>query len=192
MELFLNVIDLLPRGFRLLVIQIRGSGAGQSPLRAVDNRHHHFQITQQFGAGSGVPSGPSFLLRLSLRFEKQVGSIQNAFADRGRAFAPGAIQLAGFTRIAVVLSEDGSHPLTILQALARHRNQKLQGHLRQDLALAHLLLEGFRQNLHQRQPPRNPAHAAIEPARQLIEPVAKALLQLRQQPAHLQRGLVFG
>jgi hypothetical protein len=76
--------------------------------------------------------------------------------------------------------------------LARHRHQKLQRHLRQDLALAYLLLDRFRQNLHQRQPPRYPAHAAIEPARQLIEPVAEALLQLGQQPAHLQRGLVFG
>jgi len=44
MELFLNAIDLLPRGVRLLVIQIRGSGARQSPLRTVHNRHHHFQI----------------------------------------------------------------------------------------------------------------------------------------------------
>jgi hypothetical protein len=44
MELSLNAIDLLPRGFRLLVIQLRGSGAGQSPLRAVHNRQHHLQI----------------------------------------------------------------------------------------------------------------------------------------------------
>ena len=184
----MNALDLMPCGFRLLVIQLRGSGAGQPPLRAVHNRHHHFQIAQQFGAGPGG----SFLLRLPLRFEKQLGIVQNAFADRGRAFAPRGIQLAGFTRIAVVLGEDRGHPLAILQALARHRHQKLHRHLRQDLALAHLLLDRFRQNLHQRQPPRYPAHAAVEPARQLVEPVAEALLQLRQQPAHLQRGLVFG
>jgi hypothetical protein len=61
--------------------------------------------------------------------------------------------LAGFTRIAVMLSEDHRHPLAILQALACHRHQKLQRHLCQDDALAHLLLNGFRQNLHQRQPP---------------------------------------
>jgi hypothetical protein len=113
-------------------------------------------------------------------------------AQRGRTFAPRGIQLAGFTRTAVMLGEDRRHPLAILQALARHRHQKLQGHLCRDLALAHLLLNGFRQNLHQRQPPRHPAHAAIEPARQLVEPVAEALLQLGQQPTHLQRGLVFG
>jgi hypothetical protein len=52
--------------------------------------------------------------------------------------------LAGFTRIAVMLGEDCSRPLAILQALARHRHQKLQGHLRQDLALTHLLLDCVR------------------------------------------------
>ena len=78
MELLLNAIDLVPRGFRLLVIQLRGSGARQSPLCASHNRHHHFQIAQQFGARSGR----SFLRRLPLRFEKQLGIIENAFADR--------------------------------------------------------------------------------------------------------------
>jgi hypothetical protein len=91
-----------------------------------------------------------------------------------------------------MLAEDCGHPYAILQALARHRHQKLQGHLCRNLALAHLLLDRFRQNLHQRQPSRYPAQAAIEPARQLIESVAEALLQLGQQPAHLQRGLVLG
>jgi hypothetical protein len=63
-KLLLNAIHLMPRGFRLLVIQLRGSGARQPPLRAVYDRHHHLQIAQQFGARSGG----SFLLRLSLRF----------------------------------------------------------------------------------------------------------------------------
>jgi hypothetical protein len=43
-ELALNALDLLPRGLRLLVIQLRHSGTRQSPLRAVHNRHYHFQI----------------------------------------------------------------------------------------------------------------------------------------------------
>jgi hypothetical protein len=110
MELFLNAIDLMPRGFALLAIQICRRCVGQPPLRASHNRRHHFQIAQQFGAGSGWSS----LLRLSLRFEKQVGSIQNALAHHGRTFAPRGIQLAGFTRIAVMLGEDRRHPLAIL------------------------------------------------------------------------------
>jgi hypothetical protein len=145
MELLLNAFDLIPRSFRLLVIHLHGSRSRQSPLRAVHDRHHHFQIAQQFGAGSGG----SFLLRLSLCFEKQRGIIQNAFADRRRTFAPRSIQLTRLTRIAVMLGEDRGHPLAILQALAGHRHQKLHRHLRQDLAVAHLLLDRFRQNLHQ-------------------------------------------
>jgi hypothetical protein len=43
-ELLLNAFDLMPRGFRLLLIQLRDSGASQPPLRAVYNRYHHFQI----------------------------------------------------------------------------------------------------------------------------------------------------
>jgi hypothetical protein len=87
-ELALNALDLMPRGSRLLAIQLRGSGAGQSPLRAVHNRHHHLQIAQQFGAGPGG----NFLPRLALRFEEQLGIIQNAFADCWRTFAPRGIQ----------------------------------------------------------------------------------------------------
>jgi len=184
----LNAVDLMPRGFALLLIQLRGSGARQPTMRAVRDGGHHFQIAQQFGAGPGW----SFLRRLPLGFEKQLGIIQNAFADRGRTFAPRGIQLAGFPSIAVMLREDCRHPLAILQALACHRHQKLQRHLRQDLALAHLLLDRFGQNFHQRQPPRYPAHTTIESARQLIQAVSEALLQLGQQPAHFQRGLVFG
>ena len=171
----MNAHDLLPRGFRLLLIQLHGDGARQPPLRPAHDRQRHFQIAQQFGAGSGG----SFLLRLPLRFEKQLGIIQNAFADGGRAFAPRRIQLARFARIAVKLREDGSHPLALLQALARHWHQKLQGHLCRDLALAHLLLDRFRQNFHQRQPPRYPTHATIEPPRQLVETIVEAPLQLR-------------
>jgi len=188
MELLLNAVDLVPRGFRLLVIQLRGSGPRQPALRAVHNRHYHFQIAQQLGARARR----SFLLRLPLRFEEQLGIIEDAFADRGRTFAPSGIQLAGFPRLAVMLGEDRCHPLAVLQALAHYRHQKLQRRLRQDLALAHLLLDRVRQNLHQRQPPRYPTHTAIKPAGQLVEPVAEALLQLRQQPTYLQRGLLFG
>ena len=185
--MFFNARDLLARSFTLLWVQIRGRRPRQPPLGAVHNRRHHLQIAQHFG-GCGC-GGFHFL---ALRLEKQLWLIQDALADCGRPLAPGAIQLAGGARIAVVLGEDRGHALAVLQALARHRHQKLHRHLRQDLALAHLLLDGFRQKLRQRQPPRYPTHAAIKPARQLIQSVAEALLQLGQQPAHFQRGLVFG
>ena len=100
--------------------------------------------------------------------------------------------MASFAGIAVLLGEDRRHALAIFKALPRHWHQKLHGHLRRDLAFAHLLLDPVRQKLYQRQPPRNPAHAPVEPPRQLFQAVAETLLQLPQQPAHLQRRLVFG
>jgi hypothetical protein len=166
----------MPGGFGLLVIQLSDSGVCQPAMRAARDSGHHLQIAQQFG---GCPRR-SLLLCLPLGFEKQLGIVQNAFADRGRAFTPGGIQLAGLARLAVVLGDDRGHPLAILQALARHGHQEPHRHLRQDLAFAHLLLNGLRQKFRQRQSPRYPTHAAVESARQLIQPVAEALLQLGQ------------
>jgi hypothetical protein len=157
-ELALNLLDLMLGGLPLLAIQFCGRGSGQTSLCAVHDRQHHLQIADQFGAGSGR----SFLVSLPLRFEEQLRRIQNPLTHSRRTLAPGHIQLAGFTHRAVMLSEDRRHALAIIQTLPRYRHQKLQGHLRRDLALAHLLLDGFRQHLHQRQPPRDPAHTAIE------------------------------
>ena len=144
MELLLNAIDLMPRGAALLVIQLRGSGAGQPPLRSVHNRHHHLQIAQEFSAGSGG----NLFLRLPLGFEKQRGIIQNALANRGRSSTPGRIELAGLAHIAVMFGEDSCHALAVLQALPCYRQQKPHRCLRHDLALAHLLLDGLGQKLY--------------------------------------------
>jgi hypothetical protein len=91
-----------------------------------------------------------------------------------------------------MLGEDRRHAVAVLYALPRRRRQELHRHLRADLARAHLLLNRFRQKLDQRQPPRHPAHAAIELPRQILQAVAESLFHLRQQPAHFQRGLMFG
>lgn len=99
--------------------------------------------------------------------------------------------MTGLARVAVVLGEDRGHSLAVLQAHAHHRYQKLHGHVRRDFSLAHLLLDGLRQKFDQRQPPRHPAHAAVEAARQLLQSVAETPLHLPEQPALLQRGFVF-
>ena len=77
--MILNASDLLPCGFALLAIQFQRRRAGQPPLRAVHDGGQHLQIAQQFGSGLGR----GFLLRLPLRFEEQLGFVQNAPADRG-------------------------------------------------------------------------------------------------------------
>ena len=183
----MNAIDLMPRRFALLPIQLRPSRARQPLGGPVHNGCHHLQIAQQFGG-----QRRRFRLHLRLRFEKQLRLIEEAFPDRRRARAPGRIQAPGLPRVAAMLSEYRGHPLAILQAEARHRNQKLHRHMRRDLALAHLRLDGFGQKFDQRQPPRHPTHAAVEPARQLVEAVAKALLHLLEQPALFQRALLLG
>jgi hypothetical protein len=139
LELLFNPFDLLSRSSALLPIQCHGLRAGESPIGAVHNRRDHLQIADQFRA----PSGRDFLL--PLRFEKQRWVIQNALAAGGRSLAPSGIQLAGFAGIAVMLGQDRRHALAVLQALPRHRHQKLHRHLRPDLALPHLLLDGLRQ-----------------------------------------------
>ena len=161
MELALDALDLMLDRFALLIIHLGRAGSGQPLLCPVHNRRHHLQVADQFGASAGG----SLLLRLPLRFEEQLGRVQNPFAHRRRTLAPGRIQLPGSACVAMMLRKDRSHALAIVQALARCRHQKFQCHLRQDLALANLLLDRFRQHLHQRQPPRHPAHAAVKASR---------------------------
>ena len=79
LQLFRNAGDLLARHFALPPIQLRGGRPGQPPVRTVHDGGQHLQIAQQFGSGLGW----GLLLRLSLRFEEQLGFVQNAPADRG-------------------------------------------------------------------------------------------------------------
>jgi hypothetical protein len=44
MELLLNALDLAPRGFALLAIQICHRCSRQPPMRAVHDSGHHLQI----------------------------------------------------------------------------------------------------------------------------------------------------
>jgi len=178
----LHALDLAPGAFALPPIQ--SARAGQPPLRATHEGGRHLQIAQQFGMRR--------LALLPLRFEEQLRRLQQPFADSARTLAPGGVQKACFARLRVALGENAGHPPAVFQALTRHWRQKLHGHLRRDLPLPHLLLNRLRQNLHQRQSPRHPAHAAIEAAGQLLQPVAEALFQFRQQPAYFQCSLLFG
>jgi hypothetical protein len=43
-ELLLNALDLIQRGFRLLLIHLRSRRPRQSSMGAIHNRCHHFQI----------------------------------------------------------------------------------------------------------------------------------------------------
>ena len=144
----------------------------------------HFQFALQ--SHRDRPGGRS----LPLRFQKQFRLGENALADHARAVPPGGIELYGLPRVATVLDKYGSHPCAVLSVDSRHRHQILHRQLRRDRSFAYLLLDRFRQQLHQRQAPRHPVHAAIEAAPQLLQRVTEALLQLRQQPALFQRAFL--
>jgi len=127
---------------------------------------------------------------LPLRFQKQFWVGKNAFADRARAFAPGRVQLSGLPRVAAMRPESGRHARAVFGADSRHRHQILDRHLRREFPFTYLLLDRFRQQLHQRQSPRYPTGAAVEAARQFIQSIAEELLHLRQQPALFERTLL--
>jgi hypothetical protein len=129
---------------------------------------------------------------LPLRFQPQFGLLKNALAGLTGSIAPGGIQLAGLPRIAMLLGEYLGHPLAVVQTHARHRDEKLHGHMRGDSPLAHLLLNAFRKQVDQSQAARDPTDAAIEAARQFVLPQVEVPLQFRQQPALFQRRLLFG
>ena len=185
-KLGLEAIDLPPGRLALVGIQFQGRRPGQPPRGAVDDGGRDLQIVEQGGGGGG---GFRFYL---LDFEKQFGLIEDTVADCRRAAAPGGIQLAGLARVRLMPGEGRRHPLAVFQTDPRHRHQKLHGYMRGDGALAHLLLDRLRQKLDQRQPPRYPTGAAVEPAGQFLQSVAETLLHLLKQPALFQRGLVLG
>jgi hypothetical protein len=157
----------------------------QSSLGPAGDRGHHLQIAQEFldhtfrGLGLGLP----------LRLQEQLGLFQNALPDLGWRLSPGRIQLPGLPAGELVPGERGRHLPTVFQVQTRHRHQVLHRHLRRDLPSAHLLLHAFREQLHQSQAPRYPAHTAIELPGQLLQPIAETLLHLGQQPALFQPAL---
>jgi hypothetical protein len=98
--------------------------------------------------------------------------------------------LPGLPRIAMVRDESGRHARAVVDVDSRYRHQILHRHLRREFPFAHLLLDRFRQQLHQRQPPRDPTRAAVEAARQFLQSIAEALLHLHQQPALFERAFL--
>jgi hypothetical protein len=178
-----RAFDLTLHLFLLPVVHLR-QGFGEPPAGAMQDGHRHFQFALH--SRRGRPGGRW----LPLRFQKQFRLGQDALADHPRAVPPSGIELSGLPRVATVPDESGGHLRALRLADARYRHQILDRQLRGDPAFAHLLLDGFRQQLDQRQAPRHPTHAAVEALRQLLQRVAQALLHLRQQPALFQRAFL--
>jgi hypothetical protein len=158
---------------------------GKPPSGATQDGEHHIQVSLHLCDRCRLG-----WCRLPLCFQKQLRLSENAFTDRARAVAPCRVQLPCLPRIAAVRNESVRHARAVVDVDSRHRHQILHRHLRRQFSFAHLLLDRFRQQLHQRQSPRHPTGAAVEAARQLVERIAEAMLHLRQQPALFERALL--
>jgi len=158
---------------------------GKTPSGAAQDGDRHIQIALHL-----FDRRRPGCRRLPLRFQKQFRLGENAFARRARGVTPGRVQLPGLPRVVAMRGESGRHARAVLGVDARHRHQILHRHLRREFPFAYLLLDRFRQQLHQGQPPRYPTGAAVEAARQVIESIAEAPLHLRQQPALFERAFL--
>lgn len=128
---------------------------------------------------------------LSLRLEKQLRLLQKPVTNRPCCASPGGIQLSRFTAAQLVAGKSLCHTPAVFGRAPRHRYQILHRHMRRDRAAAHLLLHTLRKQFHQAHPPRHPTGAAIETARQFLQPIAETLLQFHQQPAFFQSRFMF-
>jgi hypothetical protein len=135
------LLGLPQHRFALCSVHLCHCRPGQSAMSAVHNRQDRLQIAQQLRSTRRCWS---FRLRSPLRFEEQIGCIEDALASRRRAIAPGGIQLSGLPRFAVILCEYCGHPSAVLQVDAGRRHQKLHRHMCADLTLPNLLLDRFR------------------------------------------------
>jgi hypothetical protein len=155
------------RVLRLLLLAGVHSGQrfGELLVYAAQEGQRHLQIAHYlFGC-----RGCRWWRRLALCFEEQLRLGQDALANRARAFAPGRIELLGCACVAMLFDQDRGQAQAIVGVDPRHRHQILHRHVRGDLAVAHVLLDRFRQQIDQRQTARDPTRAAVESTRQLVE-----------------------
>jgi hypothetical protein len=187
LQLLERVVDVVVQFGALPAIQL-DRGASQTPIGPAGDRQHDLQVARQSGHGVGRRIG----LALPLRFQEQQRLFQNPLAQGGSCVAPSGVPLPGFAAGEVVPGDYLRQAHAVLRVGPRHRHQILHGNVGTDGTVPHLLLHAGRQQLDQRQPARYPTQAAIKAARQLVQAIAEALLQLRQQPAFFQRRGAFG
>ncbi len=177
------------------VLKLRGvhEGCGLPPVpaRAGGDRLDHLQVAEELG-GRRARCRVLRPLAFTIGFQEQSRLIEDPLSYQRGSIPPGGIQLARFASAQLEPREDRGHSLADLDADARHRHQELHRDLGADLSPAHSLLNRIGQKLDQSEAARDPAHAPVEPPREVFEVVTEAALELGQQPALFQRRLLFG
>jgi len=161
--------------------------ASQAAERSARNGPHQVEILEQLLSARGRWQGLALHLPACLQEQQRV---RQHTSTQGRvAVAPGLPELTDLPRAQPVAGDGGTEGLARVTIGARHRQQVLHGGVGADLALAHPLLDGGRQVLHQPQSPRDPARTPIEAVGQDLDVHSEALVQLGKKPALFQGRL---
>jgi hypothetical protein len=135
-----RAFDLALRLFLAPAIHLRQSFSEPSAHPTQDG-NRHLQVALHSSRSTGR--------RLPLRFQKQLRLGQDPLAYHACALPPGGVELSGLPRVAMLLHEGQRHARAVFPIDPRHRHQILHRQLRAQLSFPHLLLDGFRQQLHQ-------------------------------------------
>jgi hypothetical protein len=163
----------------------RAGHAGEAPERAASDGPDQVEVLEQLLLGRG--GWRRLVLHLPARLQEQQRVREQTRAHGGGAIPPGFPELTDFPRAQLVARDRCAECFARLTIGARHGQQVLHGGVGADLALAHPLLDGGRQILHQAKSPRDPARAAIEASGQRLEVQSEAVLQLGEKPALFER-----
>lgn len=177
------------RQLRALLRRERARRLGEAPQRAARDGSEQIEILEQLLRGQWRRR---LVLHLSVGLEKQERLGEHTRTQARRALTPGPVELSYFLGAQLVAGDGGTQDRTSLFVGARHGQQVLHGRVSPDLALPHVFLNAGRELLHQAQPPRHPARTAVEAPGQRLQIQTKAAMQLREQPALLERRLRFG
>ena len=122
------------------------------------------------------------LLELTLRPQKKLGVLQDTPAHFPRSFSPGPVQVRDLAAREVMLRNGLRQDLAVLPLRPRQRHQVLDRRLSRNAPGADVLLDRLGQDLHQREPLQNPAHAPVKPLRQILVTQRKTPKLLKQPP----------
>ena len=159
------------------------------PHRSPGDRSRNIQVPEQL---LRRPHGYRFLfLQLAPGAQEQLWIRDDTFSYGGEPIAPGRIKDAHFMGAELTVGNLLGKAFAVIPFGARHRHQVLHGRVRSDLPSTNLFLDGLGQLSNQCQPARDPRHAPVEAAREIIKAEPKAAMQLGQKPALLKRGFSF-
>jgi hypothetical protein len=116
--------------------------------------------------------------------EERVG--QHEFACGLRAGDVVLIEAANLARRQVMRSNGRGEADTVARVGARQRHQILHRRMRDDVTVAHVLLNRIGEGAQKAETPRHPAHTAIEASRDHVERQSVLLVQRAQQPRLLE------